>query len=232
MAEWFSNGQGELFKEFVDEPAGGIKKKAAVSIKTGDSSDRAQTTVSNKLQIPKEYIIFSFIIVILLVLGSFFLGIEKGKLVAKKEFSQNSDFQTILKAKKEPVPEKQEKQKTGSGQNIVVAKKIEPEKIIETKKQDICKDQQKVNSDMPQAAADNKRAKSDPYAVQVITYAKADLAQSELEALKKKGFSSFKHQSGKYHVVFVGPFNNKQCASKVQQKLVKVYKDCFLKKIK
>ena len=69
------------------------------------------------------------------------------------------------------------------------------------------------------------------YAIQVVTYIKLDPAKKEIESLQKRGFSSFHYRSGKYYVVCVGPFVTQENAKAERQRLTKIYRDCFVKKI-
>jgi hypothetical protein len=70
------------------------------------------------------------------------------------------------------------------------------------------------------------------FTIQVVTYKKDSLVKSELEYLKKRGYTSFVIESGKFKHICVGKFEDKKEYREIFRRLRKRYKDCFVKKIK
>jgi len=68
------------------------------------------------------------------------------------------------------------------------------------------------------------------YSIQVATYLKKDAAEDELLTLKKDGFPAYMTQMGRFYLLTVGDYSNKQEAKKVEGKLKIRYNDCFIKK--
>ncbi len=54
----------------------------------------------------------------------------------------------------------------------------------------------------------SSQAKSQTYAIQLITYARQGYAKAELAKLKKNGFTPYIVRTGEYFVVYVGPYES------------------------
>jgi len=68
--------------------------------------------------------------------------------------------------------------------------------------------------------------KSESYAIQLATFSTKTLAQKEIELLRKKGYAPLVIAKGKYIVLYVGNFSNKETANKVLGEFRKRYSDC------
>lgn len=69
------------------------------------------------------------------------------------------------------------------------------------------------------------------YTIQVASYQTRTHAEKEAKALKKRGFSALVLSKGKYIIVCVGNFNDKEKAQSSLPQLRKSYRDCFIKKL-
>ncbi|MGH7198383.1 MAG: SPOR domain-containing protein [Candidatus Omnitrophota bacterium] len=69
-----------------------------------------------------------------------------------------------------------------------------------------------------------------PYTLQLITYRKKDLAENEVEDLRRRGFQAFTAQKGDYYLVCSGQYGSKEEADRDLKALRARYKDCFLKR--
>jgi cell division septation protein DedD len=69
-----------------------------------------------------------------------------------------------------------------------------------------------------------------PYTIQLVTYKKQDLAQKEVNDLKKAGYSSSLISSGDYFLVCVGQYASIDEAKKDLRYFGSRYKDCFLRR--
>jgi len=71
------------------------------------------------------------------------------------------------------------------------------------------------------------------FAIQLIAYAKKDYALKEVEKLKEIGYTPFMNQGGKFFLVSIGPYvnreNAKQALKRVKSK--SLYQDAFIKRI-
>lgn len=70
------------------------------------------------------------------------------------------------------------------------------------------------------------------FAIQLIAYAKKDYALKEIEKLKEIGYTPFMDQGGKFFLVSIGPYvnreNAKRALKRVKSKLL--YQDAFIKR--
>ncbi|MCM8797480.1 MAG: SPOR domain-containing protein [Candidatus Omnitrophica bacterium] len=66
------------------------------------------------------------------------------------------------------------------------------------------------------------------YAIQLASYKTNVYAQKEADNLKKKGFNAKVIQKGKYSVLYVGPFPDKETAHPVLSELKKRYEGCYI----
>jgi hypothetical protein len=69
-----------------------------------------------------------------------------------------------------------------------------------------------------------------PYTLQLITYKKRDLAETEAGELRRRGFQAFVVPSGAYFVVCSGQYGSKEEAVRDSQALGAKYKDAFLRR--
>ena len=71
------------------------------------------------------------------------------------------------------------------------------------------------------------------FAIQLIAYAKKDYALKEIEELKEIGYTPFMNRGGKFFLVSIGPYVNRENAKRalkgVKSKLL--YQDAFIKRI-
>lgn len=69
------------------------------------------------------------------------------------------------------------------------------------------------------------------YAVQIVTYTQAPLAQRELSRLQEGGERAFLLKRDGRTIVYVGPFDSKTVAQDKLPSLKERYKDCFVKSL-
>lgn len=71
----------------------------------------------------------------------------------------------------------------------------------------------------------------DNFTIQLASYQTITGAQKEAERLKKKGLVPVILTKGKYSILCVGNFRNKESAKQVLAELKKRYKDCFIRRM-
>lgn len=76
-----------------------------------------------------------------------------------------------------------------------------------------------------------KDVAAENYTIQVASYQSKASAQREVEALRKKGLLPLVLSKGKYTVLCVGKFSNKETARSLLSELKKRYGDCFIRKL-
>ncbi|MBM3246815.1 MAG: SPOR domain-containing protein [Candidatus Omnitrophica bacterium] len=69
------------------------------------------------------------------------------------------------------------------------------------------------------------------YTIQLASYQSKAAAQKEAEGLKRKGLAAVILPKGKYTVVCVGSFNDKERARPLLTELKKRYQDCFIRRL-
>lgn len=154
---------------------------------------------------------------ILLIIGfiiigitAFILGIERGKnLTARKADLQFSE----------------------------VAANTQTQKIKVDPKQNL-KEVLPVKTALPQVTAATTAAPKQlsqenvqKYTVQIASFKTSVLAQKEAQALKNIGYTPIIATKGKYTVILVGSFMDKEAANSLLTQLKKRYKDCFIRRL-
>ncbi len=71
------------------------------------------------------------------------------------------------------------------------------------------------------------------FAIQLIAYAKKDYALKEIEKLKGIGYTPFMDQGGKFFLVSIGPYLNRENAKRALKKVKSksLYQDAFIKRV-
>lgn len=179
-----------------------------------------------RINLTLDALILLSVVLILLLVISFSLGVGRGRKIAlaslEKEATQEETllaFANVPKPKAvevvKPKPPKEETKEKISVKEVnkprrrtarVVA--IEPPKVKAAE------------------AASNKR-----YLIQVASYLTQDKAKEEAKKLEDQGFPTKIEQKGKYVVIFVGEFNDREVAEENMQQLRKVYHDCFIRRL-
>lgn len=78
---------------------------------------------------------------------------------------------------------------------------------------------------------DAKAIPSGRYTIQVASFKASSLAQKEAKELEKRGFSTIVSSKGKYVILCVGNFADREEAKTVLSQLKKKYGDCFIRRL-
>ncbi|PIP19833.1 MAG: hypothetical protein COT38_04380 [Candidatus Omnitrophica bacterium CG08_land_8_20_14_0_20_41_16] len=70
-----------------------------------------------------------------------------------------------------------------------------------------------------------------PYTIQVASFKTNLYAQKEAELLKQRGFKALTLKRGKYIILCVGNFPNKETARPLLSELSKYYKSCYIRRL-
>ena len=147
---------------------------------------------------------FVFFIILLSITGiiSFSLGVERGKKI-------NTASSRIV-----------------TGEQINAETKIIREPVLSQ-----AAEQQNfmVKKDTALTAPFSETKKN--YTIQLASYKTASYAQKEADALKKKGFTTLVMPKGKYIVLCVGNFSDKDTAQPVLSGLKKKYEGCYIRRL-
>ncbi len=167
-----------------------------------------------------QSVIIIFICAIMLLVASFSLGVEKGKLVSRSATTE-------------------EKEKIQDTATIASTTTIDPKQITdlaEKNQQTAVKQIETIKevaktTEASVAINANTQPSAGNYSIQVASVKSESAAKGLTETLAKKGISAFTRSSGKYTIVLAGNFSSKEEAQPSLKVLKKTYTDCFLRKI-
>ncbi|MFQ5952061.1 MAG: SPOR domain-containing protein [Candidatus Omnitrophota bacterium] len=72
--------------------------------------------------------------------------------------------------------------------------------------------------------------KAQAYTIQLASFKNEDSARAEIVKLKKMGFKASFSKKGSWYQVYIGGYRNMEEALEARKKLVKYYKDCYIRK--
>ena len=176
--------------------------KSSYSYLSNLKDDTRSEATSINVIFSHQSVIVIFICVIMCLIASFALGVEKGKLIVKNNIA-------IVK---EVVPI------AAIAPAVATAENFAPQTI-----QPIAVAQETVK---PPASSP-----TGGFTIQVASVTGETSAKGLADSLIKKGMAAFTKQSGKYTIVLAGNFIKKEDAQIRLKELKKTYTDCFIRKI-
>jgi cell division septation protein DedD len=153
----------------------------------------------------------------MLLVASFALGVEKGKLTAKREEAPPAPV--IASAP------------TEAAAPVRTAAISSPEKETPAAKEGNSAVTAQKKEEQAQAEPAQTGPAASGYTIQIASVQSPSAAQALAESLTKKGFNSFTKVSGKYVVVLAGNFTKREDAQGSLKELKKTFSDCYIKKI-
>jgi len=174
-----------------------------------------------------QSVIIIFICAMMLLIASFALGVEKGKLIAKNNAGTSEKALTAIASETPVAP---------LAVNTVEGKTT-PSNIARIQATSVSKESPVVVNAavaLTTTSAQKEIAPAAPtggYTIQVASVQSEKAAKIMSESLLKKGITSFTKASGKYVMVLAGNFSKKEEAQSTLRELKKTYADCFIKKI-
>ena len=176
----------------------------------GVQSNGGENLKKQRLGLPLDILIISGVVFVLSLIVAFSLGIEKGKKIALKNLSPD-----MVLAEKNV----EEAKETISDKGTVLDSKAEL----------------KVEKSEPPAEVSNAPVETvsdkQKYNIQVASFAQETAARREVKELKEKGYPASVSKKGKYIVIYVGEFEDKEEAKSKLELLKKRYKDCILRQL-
>ncbi len=166
--------------------------------------DTHSGTPSFTVALPQQSVIILVLCVVMLLVASFTLGVERGKLVSRNTaLAPAAPWERVA-----ATPE------AGTA----------PQKAVATTRQDA--------APAPATAVDKKDGPgTENYVIQVASLKTKQAASRLAEMLTQEGWPSFTKTSGDYVVVLAGSFRKREEAQDRIGELRKTYTDCFIKKI-
>lgn len=193
----------------------------------------------HNITLPLDTLIMFVIVIVLLLSLSFSLGVERGRKLTylnEREYGGDRALEEIMDTsivtaktpnkKVESVSNKEEKKDTENSKEIIkdniqipINKEADSTKTIKENK----------TSEKSNPPKDNKNVEK--YIIQVASYLKEGMANNEVKKLENSGYPAFVSKKGKFIVIFVGEFNDKQKAEEKMRSLKKKYNDCILRRL-
>ena len=199
--------QFELFPRPQDDPA----------------QPEPRTFFVGKLILSVENIMILTMAVVVIMVVSFSLGMEKGKRLSKK---------AVLRMLPQDSPAPESPQPPAQDAVIEDAKTMAGKELVEAAPEKtplVRLDEEPVDPDAAQAAGE--KVVDNFYTIQVASFKKRTMAQKEAMQLQDKGYDIMVVPKGQYSIVCVGKFPVKEEAKVVSQELKKKYKDCLIRRL-
>lgn len=187
---------------------------------------------------PLDTLIMLVIVIVLLLSLSFSLGVERGRKLTyltdkeyklDKNLPETIDTSDILTAKTE-----NKKTETMSNVGVITplneTAKNRPQ-AVENKQPQTAQTIKDTKNNAGLNSSEDKQNTGEKYIIQVATYLKENMANREAEKLEDSGYPAFVSKKGKFMVIFVGEFNNKEKAEEKMKVLKKKYNDCILRRL-
>jgi hypothetical protein len=203
------------------------ENKSSYAYLSGVPADPRTEPAQINVVFSHQSVIIVFICAIMLLIASFSLGVEKGKLVAKNTFSQEKSPAipaTAASAVSAGL--------TGTGtQKPQTAVALTAAASTAKEPAGTQKPGPAITNLEPAPTATATPAAAGGYTIQVASLKSASAARDLSETLAKKGISSFTRVSGDYTIVLAGNFSKKEEAQQGLKTLKKTYTDCYVRKI-
>ncbi len=159
----------------------------------------------------EKFIIFILCGMVLSII-SFSLGVEKGK-----RLSVSSAIDQKTAASKKNIQSEEPSVRT-------LKPVINPTDNFIVKPQD-------DSSSVVAVKFDTKAQSGERYTIQVASFKTSSLAHREAKELERRGFSTIVSSKGKYVILCVGNFADREEAKTTLSQLKKKYEDCFIRRL-
>ena len=166
-----------------------------------------------------QSVVVIFICALMLLVASFALGVEKGKLIAKNSILTEKEATSSVITPSKPTTLAETSMPLSTPKLLGNT----PEKLNSAVPAQIPVSQVPQKETTPLA--------SGGYVIQVASLKSESAAKILSELLIKKGIASYTKSSGKYIMVLAGNFAKREEAQVSLKELKKTYADCFIKKI-
>ena len=175
------------------------------------------------VRVPVEYTVILAIGMLVLIIVSYAMGVEKGKRFPAKAL-EAAPVETAFVADEEGLTDMLLQPGDGAGYPETPGEKKpdtgEKEEIKEKEEED-AKIRKKVSIDSVAR-----------YNIQLVTFKKERLARREVTKLKRKGFDADLAKSGRWYQVYATGYKTIDEAKKAQKELAEDYEDCYVRRVK
>ena len=191
--------------------------------------ERREFAPLSNLRIRQDHAVLLAMVGLIIFAMVFALGVERGKRLARGE-------RLLLRSPQAATPGPTEGTnsydalKTAPVSSPTDGKTRAPRHDVKQKQRERGKESAPGMRKEPRTVAGNALQPGD-YAIQVVTYRKADLAQEELQRLQGRGEEAFLLEKQGWVVLLVGPFATKARATSRLSGLKRKYEDCFIRRL-
>ena len=181
-----------------------------------------------------ENLVVMSIVILMLVVLSFSLGVEKGKQVSRPRLREDQARAVPSPTVVLPVTQIRgmETKKASLPVNppvVSTSGKPLPQTVV-SPAVSIPADKKALQSSSPSVYS-SPDSPSKTFTVQVASFKREEYARQEASLLKQKGFEIFVLSKGEHSVVCVGKFFQHKDAESFSTKLKKQYKDCLVRRL-
>ena len=160
-----------------------------------------------------ENMIIAGIFILMGVIFSFSVGVERGKKIALANSFKNV-YSNVLSVPQEKAV-------------VAPAAKVSTFKTLQAPAATPIPQEKSTDEVQPPVAP----VETGSYTIQVASFKQIEYAQKEAEGLRKKGYEIFVFPKGNYSIVCVGKFLRKDDAGVTLTQLKKTYKDSMLRRL-
>lgn len=164
------------------------------------------------LSLSAEKLVFISIGILMLLVVSFALGVEKGKAISGKVVEVS------------PIPAQAQSQRVPA--RAPVQQMAQPKEKTQTSTINAVTN---VTAKEKLPAAQNLADKNKPYTIVAAAFSKETYATKEATRLKGSGFDAFVIKRDPYYLACVGSFVNKDGAKTVLNRVKQMYKDAYVR---
>lgn len=176
----------------------------------------------SSLTLSLENLVISSIGILMAIVLSFSMGVEKGKKVVLSGSPILPVTMAVsVSSKPAAVPMPQTSPANKTPDPLVNPSRNMPPEIA----------RQDNKAEKTPVINKDDETPSSGYTIQVASFKKDEFAQKEADLLKKKGYNIFIVPKGKYSIVCVGSFPNKGDAKVTLNRLQKTYKDPIVRRL-
>ncbi|HBR14694.1 MAG TPA: hypothetical protein DD723_04005 [Candidatus Omnitrophica bacterium] len=200
------------------------------ALKNSQDQENPRSLFKNLTLSPENIIVLVILFVMALVLF-FSFGVERGKTIVKTDSALMEDNLNVYNAQPVAIdvnPLQTEGQKTfSSREKLVGANEIKANtEVISVKTQ-----KNEVKPLQEETLKAQEIFGNGEFTIQVASFKLENRAQEEAKKLKEKmGQETFVLSKGKYSIVCIGKFAQKDSAQKLFNKLKKKYNDCLVRR--
>lgn len=167
-------------------------------------SENKEKPEKKRYSVSLENICIGAVILVVLLVLSFVLGIEKGKLISP--------------ARLRPASGRAAAPSTAAERPLPGTDGVQADREVHTEIK------------TPEQPEDSAQEKKQGFTIQVASFKNRERAEKEIEYLAKEGYSAEICKKGDYLAIFVGEYSSKDDARPHWEKLKKHYNDCFIRR--